>query len=217
MRLYQPPSSGFSTLTNNTGFVYSQTTDRLWRKNRQVRSDTSCIGTDNNRNWPYKWDLPGGASKDPCDETYKGRAPGDTPEVAALVDFTKKVNPRAGVALFVDWHSYGQYLLQPYGFDCGAYPANIAAQVAAAEKVAGSIYRYSGSRYVFGASCSTLYPTTGDSIDYMTSVAGAEYAWTIELRPSSNSAVGFVLPASKILSVAKEQWEGMKTLFALID
>lgn len=35
----------------STGFVYTQTTDRLWRKNRQPRTNATCIGTDLNRNW----------------------------------------------------------------------------------------------------------------------------------------------------------------------
>ena len=62
------------------GLVYTQTNDRLWRKNRQTRSGASCVGTDVNRNWPYKWELTGGASTDKCSETYKGLAAGDTPE-----------------------------------------------------------------------------------------------------------------------------------------
>lgn len=55
------------------GFVYTQTTDRPWRKNRQTVSGSSCVGRDPNRNWPYEWELTGGASTDPCAETFKGR------------------------------------------------------------------------------------------------------------------------------------------------
>lgn len=63
------------------GFVYTQTTDRLWRKNRQPVKGISCPGggpgsgegRDIARNWPYQWDVPiGGASTDPCDERFKG-------------------------------------------------------------------------------------------------------------------------------------------------
>ncbi len=58
-----------------TGFVHSQTTNRLWRKNRQRRTGSTCIGTDINRNWDAFWDVPGGASSDPCSETFKGKCP----------------------------------------------------------------------------------------------------------------------------------------------
>jgi hypothetical protein len=39
-----------------TGFVYSQTRNRMWRKNRQAQPGTSCIGRDLNRNWDVHWD-----------------------------------------------------------------------------------------------------------------------------------------------------------------
>lgn len=64
-------------VVNPDGFVYTQTNDRLWRKNRSAApSGSSCLGTDINRNWPYKWDVPGGSSTDPCDQTYRGRTAG---------------------------------------------------------------------------------------------------------------------------------------------
>lgn len=69
-------------LTDSPGFVYSQTTDRLWRKNRQPVSGTSCPGgsgsgdgRDIARNWPYQWDAPFGASNDPCNEKFRGFPP----------------------------------------------------------------------------------------------------------------------------------------------
>ena len=57
-------------------------------------------------------------------------------------------------------------------------------------------------------------PQTGDSTDYLTDVAKAEFAWTIELRPGSSASNGFVLPAAQILPSSIEQWEGLKYLLA---
>ncbi|KAH6884566.1 zinc carboxypeptidase [Thelonectria olida] len=206
----------FIPFANPDGFVYTQSTNRLWRKNRQPRTSSSCVGTDPNRNWPYQWSLTGGASTNPCDETYKGLAAADTPEITSLVAFTKQITAAHGIKLFVDWHSYGQYILQPYGYNCGIYPANINKQLSAASQVAARIQQYSGAQYTYGSSCSTLYATTGAAPDYLSGVSGAEYSWTIELRPTSSSSNGFVLPASQILITAKEQWEGLKTLFSII-
>jgi carboxypeptidase A4 len=42
-------------IVNPDGFAYTQSTDRLWRKNRQSVSTSSCLGRDINRNWPNHW------------------------------------------------------------------------------------------------------------------------------------------------------------------
>lgn len=56
------------------GFVFTQTEDRLWRKNRQPTMGSTCVGTDNNRNWPYQWNATEGAgsSANPCSATFRG-------------------------------------------------------------------------------------------------------------------------------------------------
>lgn len=95
-------------IVNPDGFVYSQTTDRLWRKNRQTVSGNSCVGRDINRNWPYKWEVAGGASTNPCSETYKGQAAGDSPENRALSAQVNQLRDSRGIRLYLDIHSYGQ-------------------------------------------------------------------------------------------------------------
>ena len=93
------------------GFVYTQTNDRYWRKNRQTVSSSSCVGRDINRNWSYKWEIPGGASTSPCSETYKGQAPGDSPEARALMRHVDSLRDGKGIKFYIDFHSYGQYIL----------------------------------------------------------------------------------------------------------
>jgi murein tripeptide amidase MpaA len=53
-------------LVNPDGYEYSWTTDRLWRKNRTPNLGSSCVGTDLNRNFGFKW-LTGGSSTKPLD------------------------------------------------------------------------------------------------------------------------------------------------------
>lgn len=203
-----------------SGFVYTQSTDRLWRKNRQPRSGTSCIGTDGNRNWNFQWSTPGGASTSPCSETYRGQSAGDTPEISALTAFTNSLRTRGGgggIKLFIDWHSYGQYILLPYGYSCQARAPNHSAQMGVAGGFADAIRAVSGTRFTYGPSCSTLYATTGSAPDYMGGAVGAEYAWTVELRPGpGGGAGGFVLPASQIVASGREQWEGIKYVLSTI-
>ena len=71
-------------IVNPDGFAYTQTTDRMWRKNRQTTPTASCVGRDINRNWPSHWDQRGGASTSPCEEDYKGPSAGDGVETKAL-------------------------------------------------------------------------------------------------------------------------------------
>jgi len=43
------------TIVNADGYEYTFSKDRMWRKNRRVNKNSSCIGVDTNRNWAYQW------------------------------------------------------------------------------------------------------------------------------------------------------------------
>jgi len=198
-------------LVNPDGFVYSQTTDRLWRKNRSAApSGSRCLGTDINRNWPYQWDVPGGSSTDPCDQTYRGRTAGDSPEISGLTSLLTRLRDTTGIKLYVDWHSYGQYILTPYGYSCSAKATNQAKHDSLAAGTGNAIRTAGGTRWTTGPSCSTLYATSGSSTDWVGDVAKAEFSITFELRDTGTN--GFVLPASQILPSGQEQWAGVKYL-----
>ncbi|KAG7114150.1 Metallocarboxypeptidase A like protein [Verticillium longisporum] len=200
---------------NPDGFVFTQTSTRLWRKNRQPRANTTCVGTDGNRNWPFGWHYPGGASDNPCGETYRGLAAADTPEIASLVAWTDTVKAKHGVKLFIDFHSYGQYALQPYGYDCSVVPPNFDRQVHVAKCYADAVFAVNGSKYVYGSSCRELYATTGSAPDFHAGAVEAEFAWTIELRPASAGAGGFVLPPEQIRPNVGEQWAGLQYVLSV--
>ncbi|KAK7223203.1 hypothetical protein V2G26_011206 [Clonostachys chloroleuca] len=202
-------------IVNPDGFVYTQTTERLWRKNRQTRSGVSCVGTDINRNWPYQWSG-SGSSTNACAETYRGLAQGDTPENKALVAHLSGLSSGKGIKFYNDWHSYSQLILLPFGYSCSARATNHAAQMSAAGSVATAIRGVNGLSFTYGPTCSTIYQANGGSLDWAYAVAGAEYSWCIELRPSSSASNGFVLAASHIVPSGAEQWAGMKKFFTLI-
>lgn len=194
-------------VVNPDGFVYTQSTNRLWRKNRQTVSGNSCVGRDINRNWPYKWELTGGASTNPCDETFKGRAAGDSPENKALKTQIDTLAAGKGITFYVDFHSYGQYILWPYGYDCSVVSPEEAALSALATRLNNGIKAQSGNSYTTGNSCRALYATTGDSLDYIQGVAKAKYSYTIELR--DKGTYGFSLPANQIQPTVRETWAGV--------
>ncbi|GAP88856.2 putative zinc carboxypeptidase a [Rosellinia necatrix] len=180
-------------IVNPDGFVYTQTSTRLWRKNRQTRSGTTAVGTDVNRNWPYKWDGAGSS-------TSPGSAFGD------------RLGSGKGIKLYIDWHSYGQYILTPYGYSCSAQAPNQSKQNTLARNVGTAIAAVHGTRFTTGQTCSTLYATAGGSNDYFTDVTPAELAWAIELRDTGT--YGFTLPANQIIATGEESWAGQKYLWA---
>ncbi|KAK7429853.1 hypothetical protein QQZ08_003698 [Neonectria magnoliae] len=200
-------------IVNPDGFVYTTTSDRLWRKNRQKRTGQSCVGTDVNRNWPYQWNIAGGSSTNPCAETYRGLAAGDTPENRVLVNHTRTIAQSTGIKSYIDWHSYRQLILLPYGYSCSATASNLNTQMTLAGGVANAIQGVNGLRFEYGPTCTTIYQAAGGSNDYVFDVAKAELAWAIELRPASASSGGFTVPASNIVPSGEENWAGIKYLF----
>ncbi|KAH9221742.1 hypothetical protein DL95DRAFT_511617 [Leptodontidium sp. 2 PMI_412] len=197
-------------VVNPDGFVYTQTTNRLWRKNRQTVSTSTCVGRDVNRNWPYQWAVPGGASTNPCDETFKGLAAGDATENQVLVAYTNKVAAAQGLQLYIDVHSYSQLFMTPYGYSCTAVAPNSATLNTLARGVASAIRAVYGTTYTSGPICSTIYQATGSAVDYVNDVTKAKYTFTIELRDTGTN--GFVLPASQILPTGVETYAGFRYL-----
>jgi hypothetical protein len=71
-------------------------------------------GVDLNRNFPMPWGakpswLPGAGSTNPQDATWRGPAPASEPEVAALIDLMRRIDPWAGANL----HSFMGTLIPP--------------------------------------------------------------------------------------------------------
>ncbi|KAI3336356.1 hypothetical protein HD806DRAFT_3035 [Xylariaceae sp. AK1471] len=193
-------------VVNPDGFVYTQTTDRLWRKNRQTRSNTTAVGTDINRNWLVGWGGDG-SSPTPSSETFSGFAPHDTPETAALAAYANKLRDLHGIKLYVDWHSYAQVILLSYGYTCTGFPANFDEQDALAAGIAAAIAKPYNTTFAYGQGCLVLYQSSGNGRDYLTDVGKAQFGWGIELR---DTQYGFVLPPEQILPSGIEIWEGLK-------
>ncbi|XP_065888806.1 carboxypeptidase B-like [Dysidea avara] len=93
-----------------TWFRYPQY--RYWRKNLAEYNDTNCVGVDLNRNFDAHWNE-SGTSSNPCYATFGGRHAHSEPEVRAISAYILNHRPVYGA---VDFHSYGQYVLHPYGW-----------------------------------------------------------------------------------------------------
>ncbi|KAH8904959.1 zinc carboxypeptidase [Coniochaeta sp. PMI_546] len=197
-------------VVNPDGFLYTQSSNRLWRKNRQSTSGSTCIGHDINRNWPYQWSVSGGASTDPCAEDFKGKAQGDAPETQVLSAWLQKTKSAQGLKLFIDYHSYSQLFMTPYGYSCTAVTANNNELQALAKGAVAAIKAVHGTSFDYGPICSTIYKATGSSVDYVNDVVKSDYTFTSELRDTGN--YGFVLPANQILPSGEEAYAGVRYL-----
>ncbi|ODA83571.1 hypothetical protein RJ55_02085 [Drechmeria coniospora] len=199
----------FFPIVNPDGFLYSQTSDRLWRKNRQKSSGSSCVGHDINRNWPYMWGKPG-ASSNPCAQDYRGMGQGDAPETKALSDFLLKVKKSQGLKLYIDYHSYSQLFMTPYGYTCDELPANNDELQSLASGAVEAIKSVHGLSFEYGPICTTIYRASGSSVDYVAEVVKADYSFTSELRDKGR--YGFILPANQIVPAGEEALAGFKYL-----
>lgn len=202
------------------GFSYTQTTDRMWRKNRLPRGNTTCVGTDLNRNWRFEWGGEpgtGAASTDPCDSTFQGLSPGDTPENAAVSGLSDKLgkSPR-GIRSYIDLHSYGQKILTPPGWTCNTtqYPATLPRMLEVGGGFANAVQAYDSRNetYQYGTGCDIEYYSAGNGRDHHYGAYGADHSWTLELDPVTSGQGGFVLPPEDIWPVVKEQWAGVSWL-----
>jgi carboxypeptidase T len=93
---------------------------RMWRKNRQP--NPTAVGTDNNRNFSYRWGCCGGSSGNGGSETYRGTAPLSAPENMRMSDF---MVAHPNVTTGISYHTYGNLILYPYGYTYDDLPPDM--------------------------------------------------------------------------------------------
>lgn len=187
---------------NPDGVIFSETDNRMWRKNRADNNGDSCKGVDLNRNWEPAWGGRESTSSNKCSDVYFGSSAFSEPEARAL----KSVLDEAPVAIQLDVHSYGNLILAPNSYERALHPRRAEIDVPgllmkdAVEAANGASYTYGGSE--------ALYPASGVCPDYITSKGG--FGYTYELRPGSRwGGGGFAPPASEILPAASECFAGI--------
>ncbi|KXJ75390.1 hypothetical protein RP20_CCG011861 [Aedes albopictus] len=193
----------FIVMANPDGYEFSRDSNRMWRKTRQP-SSILCFGTDPNRNYNYNW-RNGGSSTNACSDTFSGETAFSEPETLAMANYYATIADKINVQF--SFHSYGQYLLTPYGFTGAPAPANNAHLQQIAAATASAIQATYGTRYTYGNSAQVLYVTSGSTNDYFMGVHGTKLAFTFEFRDTGSS--GFVLPAAQIIPNAQETLNGL--------
>ena len=181
----------FILVQNPDGYQYTFDVDRLWRKNLRdndgVAGISSLDGVDGNRNFGEHWNYDDeGSGTITSDETYRGPRPFSEPESRAIRDLLIKVHP----TYHISYHSFGQLLLYPFGFQVNTPSADDPIYVA----WAGTDKKPAVQGFNPGVGAD-LYTTNGEQTDYAAAVQGA-LAITPELS-EGNDENGFEFPDSE--------------------
>ncbi|XP_062141796.1 zinc carboxypeptidase A 1-like [Drosophila sulfurigaster albostrigata] len=194
---------------NPDGYVYTHTTNRLWRKTRTPYG--SCYGADPNRNWGFHWNEVG-ASDSPCSDTYAGPEAFSEIETYSLSQYIASIKDK--IQLYISLHSYSQYLLYPYGHT-NELPDNVKDFEQVFDAAIAAVSQRYSTKYTGGNIYDAIYPAAGASTDWAYGTQDVRMAFCYELRPSSNSILtGFRLPAEQIIPASEELLDSIVAMAA---
>lgn len=170
---------------------------RMWRKNRQPNEGTTTVGTDLNRNWAHEWACCGGSSASPGAETYHGPAPESAPETTVVADFVRSrvVDGEQQITAHIDWHTYSELVLWPYGYTYDDTAPGLTEDDAAAFTALGTAMAETNGYTPMQSS--DLYITDGSVNDWMWAEYGI-FSFTFEMYPTSSAGGGFYPPGDVI-------------------
>jgi carboxypeptidase A1 len=195
-------------IVNGDGYVYTWTTDRMWRKNRDTQNSPTCVGVDTNRNWGYEWGT-GGSSSIPCSDTYMGPSSFSEPEETAVANY---ISANTRVRAYIDYHAYGDLFMYPWGYTCTSKPTNYVTQQDGATQYANALKSVNGLVFETGTVCNTIYLASGGSNDWTYGGANVPYSYACELRGNS-----FVIPPENIIPSGQENFAGVVSLATFVQ
>ncbi|HVD13617.1 MAG TPA: M14 family metallopeptidase [Actinomycetota bacterium] len=165
---------------------------RSWRKNRQPNSGSSAVGTDLNRNWSYQWGCCGGSSGSPSSSTYRGASAFSAPETQRVRDFVngRVVSGRQQIRVAIDFHTYSELILWPYGYTFNNTAPGLTADDRATFATMGQ--NMANTNGYTPEQASDLYIADGTLPDWAWGVYRI-FAYTFEMYPRSSSP-GFYPP-----------------------
>ncbi|PWK87139.1 immune inhibitor A peptidase M6 [Lentzea atacamensis] len=184
----------FVIVANPDGYQYSFDVERLWRKNLRDNDGNGQItvgdGVDPNRNFDehFNYDNEGSSSAF-ASETYRGPSAASEPETKAMQGLLDRIKPK----FQSNWHSAGEWILYPQGWQTGSPEADNPIYVA----LAGTDAKPAIAGFDPGISSDELYVTNGETTDYADSRNGT-VAFTPELSEGCDGC-GFVFPDDEAL------------------
>ncbi|MBE0638443.1 MAG: immune inhibitor A [Bacteroidales bacterium] len=188
----------FIPCVNPDAYIYNQATNPsgggLWRKNRRDNGNGS-MGVDLNRNFGYMWGFNDfGSSPNPSSLTYRGTAPFSEPETQLIKSFCESYN----FSIALNYHSYGNYLLQPWG-----YVSYLLSPDHDLFQEYGNLMTRENN-YRYGVPGALLYVVNGDANDWLYGEQTTKslcYSFTPEVGSGSD---GFWPPVQRIIPLCEE-------------
>ncbi|MBM3125730.1 MAG: zinc carboxypeptidase [Chloroflexi bacterium] len=168
-------------------------TYRSWRKNRQPNAGSSYVGTDLNRNWSYRWGCCGGSSGSTSSETYRGPSAFSAPETTVVRNFidSRVINGEQQITVAIDFHTYSELILWPYGYTTTDIPSDMNADDHATMVAMGQAM--AATNGYTPEQASDLYITDGTINDWQYGVHRI-LNYTFEMYPRTSSQGGFYPP-----------------------
>lgn len=190
----------FFPCINPDGYLYSLEKDRLWRKNRKPYG--LYLGVDLNRNFDSDWNGTG-TSSDSQRYDFSGAAAFSEPETKNIDDYFKKYASKENIRAYIALHSFSQLVMFPYGHTTEK-AKNYEDLKAIGNRAVEAIEAKHGKKYVSGSSIETIYPSSGDSVDWCYENGYVNISYIIELRGAPDSTNMFILPAEEIIPTGEE-------------
>ena len=183
-------------IVNPDGYQYNINTNPngggMWRKNRSLNS--GYYGVDLNRNFGLAWGYDDqGSSPYPSELTYRGPSAFSELETQMLKELCEAQNFK----IALNYHSYSNLLLYPWGYIPETCPDEIVLNEYARRMTADN-------GYVYGPGSTTIYPSNGGSDDWMYGEQSTKekiLAYTPEVGSSGD---GFWPQVSRIIPLCQE-------------
>ena len=169
-----------------------------------------CRGVDLNRNFASNWNGTG-SSPDPCRYDFAGSGAASEPEVENIQKYLKENTERFRIKTYISVHSFSQLLMFPYGYTTDR-AENYDDLKFIGEKAVKAIQDTHGKIYQTGSLIETIYPSSGDSMDFAYGEAKIKISYTIELRGPPDSTNMFILPADEIIPTGEETLMAFKAI-----
>jgi hypothetical protein len=147
----------FIPIVNPDGYLENMPGGGMQRKNMNFTVPVASSGIDLNRNFGYMWGYDNvGSSPDPYAYNYRGSAPFSEPESQVMRDFHNSTDP-IGI---MNYHTYGRYLLNPWGYTSTVCPDEATYQAWGAQMTSQNDYAHGSCYQCLG------YFANGDASDW---------------------------------------------------